>query len=156
MTTIDTNCGKIASGGCGGFLNPPTHPEHNRSVRNLYGGERNYFLMSLSSAVTCEWLDKAAKAQAKAILDAWIAPPIDSAEIQDWIYHTLGYFKNCYTRDKANRNVNNKETFYISKDENAPLDHHLGVLHIQQYYPDYEPLDVHFNNAYWGTKKSVS
>ncbi|MDR2571812.1 MAG: hypothetical protein LBD23_16160 [Oscillospiraceae bacterium] len=140
---------KIKNNGVGGFLNPPTHPEHTMSV-----GDKNNHL-SLSGAIQYEWVPKNIKEQAQKILDDWKKPALDSPEIVDWRRHVLGYFRNCYSKDGIDRNVNNKENMFIfnSKDKpNLPIDHHLGVMFIREFYPEYKPNNADFAGAYWGKK----
>jgi len=147
---IKKSYGSIKLDGCGGFLNPPTHPEHTHSVTG-----RNFF-MSLSSAVDAEWLEDIVRARAKRILDAWTPLPIEHEDVQNWIYRSLGYFNNCYSKDWINRNVNTHcEIIKYKKGslefwKNMPR--HLGVMHIREYYPQYQPKLSDFNNAYWGKK----
>jgi len=139
---------KIRASGCGGFLNPPTHPEHNFSVVST---RKDDFFMSLSSAAICGYIIMSVKEEAQAKLDAWVRPDLDSDEIQDWIHRVLGYFNDCYSPDGINRTV----TDCLTRNGNpfeVGIHRHLGVLFILQYYPEYEPRGVDFINAYWGKK----
>jgi hypothetical protein len=90
--------------------------------------------MSLSAAVTCEWLSVETKNAAARRLEKWEKPCLDSPEIQDWIFQMLGYFRGCY------------------RDNVKHVDEHDGVRKIREYYPEFIPTDEHFQNAYWGTK----
>lgn len=156
--TSKRNWGKIHNEGMGGFLNPPTHPEHKYSVKSVYGYT---FSMSLSSAVECEWLNDETKAAAKRILKSWQKPDLESEIIQDWIHHVLGYFKNCYSRG----NYSEEKGFYYGRNVNTDLmicdyanpileqNRHLGVMHIREFYPEYTPCENDFENAYWGKKE---
>lgn len=155
MQTRRCNYGKIdRTSGAGGFLNPPTHPEHTISVRSSYG---NTFFMSLSSAAEAEWLNAETRGRAKGILKAWRKPPIESPEIQDWIRQVLGYFRHCYKGDGPEPECWHASNHKIIKDkwEILPLDQHAGVHFIRNYYPEYEPQREHFSEAYWGTKPGL-
>jgi hypothetical protein len=152
--------GRIVSGGMGGFLNPPTHPEHYRSVKSYQG---NHFFMSLSFATECERLDDETRNGAAVILSNWVKPSINDEPVQDWIYRVLGYFHNCYSIDGKDRDVNNC-LIWIEKDKKSFGDkwknfqrnrnRHIGVMFIREFYPEYMPTDDDFHNAYWGTKKA--
>ena len=140
---------KIVHSGCGGFLNPPTHPEHNKSVEST---RRDQFIICLTTASTCDWIKDNVRIAAKELLDSWIAPDIDSEEIQDWIHQVLGYFRNCYSPDGVDRNVSNCKITNGNPFEIGIM-RHLGVLHILKYYPEYEPKGTDFLMSYWGSKE---
>lgn len=71
--------GRIVREGIGGFLNPPTHPEHTFSMQtDLRRRPENRGSMCLSAAAACEWLDSAARNQAAKLLDEWRALPLES------------------------------------------------------------------------------
>ena len=141
---------KIKSGGHGGFLNPPTHPEHDYHVEST---KKDDFSISLSSAVETDWIIDSVREKAKEMLDAWVRPDIDSDEVQDWIHQVLGYFENCYSPDGINRNAGNCKITHGNPFEIGIM-RHLGVLFILQYYPEYEPKGLDFMNAYWGKKSN--
>lgn len=146
--------GIIVRDGMGGFLNPPTHPEHILHVQtDLRRRPENRSSMSLSAAAECAWLDPATRRSARAKLDAWDAnkPTLDAPESQEWIRQVLGYFRNCY------RGVGDEpECWHAGNlritEEPRPADEHAGVRLIRKYYPDYQPTPEHFAEAYWGTK----
>ena len=144
----------IKSGGQGGFLNPPTHPEHNWHVSSV---KRDDFSIALSSAVKAEYIVDNVRQRAKEMLDEWEQnkPALDSDIVQDWIHQVLGYFRNCYSKDGIDRKVNE---CLINKGNpfNIGIMRHLGVLYILQYYPEYEPKGIDFMNAYWGKKPEES
>lgn len=150
MNTTQTNNkeeGIIIYSGMGGFLKPPTHPEHTHSVRENGGS------MSLSVAVECEYLDDAVKNEAKKLLNEWQAPDINSPEIKEWIYEILGYFNHCYSKGGINRSVNDgMEIIEADPFKSKIIDRHLGVIMIREYYPKYTPTKEDFKNAYWGKK----
>lgn len=156
--TSKENLGKIAFGGMGGFLNPPTHPEHDYSVSSVYGDN---FSMSLSAASESEWLNASTVIRAKAMLDEWQKPDINSQSVKEWIYQVLGYFENCFSPDGIDRNVSNSLTWipkngkkWGDKWQNFKRDtnKHLGVMLIRKYYPEYKPSITDFKMAYWGKK----
>jgi hypothetical protein len=143
--------GRIVMRGMGGFLNPPTHPEHNQSVQSARG---DTFSLSLSTAVECEWLNDATRTTARTVLAAWKRPPLDSPEVQEWILQVLGYFRGCYKGEGPEPQCWHADRLRILKsgDDARPNEEHAGIHLIRQYYPEYEPTGEHFAAAYWGTK----
>lgn len=142
--------GRIVRSGMGGFLNPPTHPEHSVSVKTENGG------MSLQTAADCEWLSDSLRAQAKKWLDNWESqkPSLDEDKIQDWIHQVLGYFVGCYQGDPSLGD----ESWYAGKLlinlRSNPMDNvdtHAGVHFIRKFYPDFIPTAAHFAKAKWGS-----
>jgi hypothetical protein len=148
MKTRRSEYGKIINSGMGGFLNPPTHPEHTFSVHSTDG---DTFSMSLSSAAAAEWLEPRVKARAKGILKRWTPLPLEDQQVKDWIYQVLGYFSGCYRGEDGSWNASDLK---IDKtlDPIANADKHAGVNCIRKYYPEYVPTADDFKNAYWGTK----
>jgi hypothetical protein len=125
----------ITTSGVGGFLNPPTHPAHTMRVEtdlNLKKEHRGG--MSLSAAANSDWHDQ--QFAAKKILSDWVAPDINSPEIQDWIKQVMGYFSNCYTPTSGARDAG---SLLIKPDWNpvTEQDRHAGVLLIRDYYTDF-------------------
>ena len=152
-----TEPGVIASGGMGGFLNPPGHPEHTHHIEtDLDKRPQNRGGMSLSSAVACDWLSPAARADAQRLLDQWQEnrPALESPEVQEWIRQVLGYFRGCYRGDGPEPECWNADKLGILKagDAARPNEEHAGVHLIRKYYPDFTPTGEQFSEAYWGTK----
>jgi len=156
------NWGKVVNEGAGGFLSPPTHPEHTQSVRSTFG---DTFFMSLSSARDSEWLNQETRIKAKWILKKWNPLPVDHEDVQDWIHHVLGYFKNCYkgkrecddlTCEKCTNEAWNADKLRIRRKVDpmraGMYNLHAGVHLIRKYYPDFKPTENDFANAYRGTK----
>lgn len=152
---------RIASSGCGGFLNPPSHPEHKFCVEEIdYRALNRANYMDGDEVVGITRLSTAAKTapmktrkEAKALLSKWekTKPSLGSAENQDWIHQVLGYFRNCYQSPDGSWNASN----LVIDHDRSPLDNadtHAGVHLIRQYYSDYKPKPEHFADAYWGTK----
>lgn len=144
--------GRIVKSGMGGFLNPPTHPEHDYSVDCGHDG-----CMSLSAAIDAEWLDANVRLEASRKLEDWKAHalPLDTPSVREWVLQVLGYMKNCY-RNPAEEGAAQwyGSNVVIDRLRNA-LDYiadHAGVHFIRQYYPHYQPTAEDFKNAYWGTK----
>lgn len=148
------NWGKIINEGAGGFLNPPTHPEHTRGVTSVYG---HTFYMSLSAAAESDWLDDdECRSRCRTILKNWKPLPIDHSDVQDWISQVLGYFKDCYVGQDKQGNLSwNASDLRIWRDADPILnaDIHAGIHLIRQYYPEFNPTKEHFDKAYWGSKK---
>jgi len=141
--------GTIVSMGMGGFLNPPTHPEHTQSVKGTG------FWMSLSRAAECEWLDEWTRRAAKGILASWHRPPLESKDVQNWIHQVLGYFEGCYSGNDKDGNVSwNVSDLRIDHKVNPMLnvDMHAGIRIVRKYYPEFNPSFTHFTNAYWGKR----
>lgn len=144
----------ITRSGMGGFLNPPTHPEHTFSVieRNSRGAESG--CMSLTAAVEASYLPDSIRQRAVGILKEWQAPAIESPEIQEWVLQVLGYFRGCYRNPAAGAEEWHAGKLIISQSRDpleAPGDH-AGVHLIRQYYPEFTPAAEHFAGAYWGSK----
>lgn len=149
-----TNSARLnRNSGMGGFLNPPTHPEHSISVESI---KRDDFCMSLSSAAECEWLSPYIRQLAREELESWRAPAIDSLAIQEWIAQVLGYFRGCYSgNDSTGAQSWNVADLRIDSKVDPVLnaDLHAGVHLVRKYYPEFTPTPEHFAGAYWGTKK---
>lgn len=107
--------------------------------------------MSLTYALTAEYLEPSLRLHAKRILERWEAPAIESPEIQNWIAQVLGYFRGCYQSDSGSWNASD---LLIDTKINpvANASRHAGVNLIRKYYPDFAPTVAHFSMAYWGTK----
>lgn len=147
--------GRIVNEGMGGFLNPPTHPEHTQHVEtDLQRSPANRGGLSLTAAVACDWLDDATRAKAQAALDEWQRPPIERADVQAWIGQVLGYYRGCYKGDGDSANAWHAGNLRISQtaDPMLNVDAHAGVRLIREYYPEYQPTREDFARAYWGTK----
>ncbi len=138
--------GRIIREGMGGFLNPPTHPEHTFCVEvYLRRRPENRGSMSLSAALKCDWLNDFAKERVRAILDSWQPPELESPAIQDWIRNVLGYFRGCY---KGQEGVGEWHVQNMRMDQDADpmlnIDLHAGVNLIRKYYPAFTPEAKHF------------
>ena len=147
--------GLIVHPGMGGFLNPPTHPEHDWHVEtDLRRRPENRGGMSLSAAVDATWLDPATRAEAKKLLKSWQPPSPSSPEITDWRQQVLGYFRGCYRNPGSPDGEWNASNLVIdqNRDPIANADDHAGVHLIREFYPDYVPTEDNFGGAYWGSK----
>ena len=140
--------GKIVNQGMGGFLNPPTHPEHDWSVESV---KRHDFSMSLTCAVSCEYLDEETKDKAFKILKDWKKPKLKSQEVQGWIYQVMGYFRNCYQGEDGSWKAG-ELTVDSKLDPMLNQDIHAGVHFIRRFYPGFKLKQSHLDNAYWGEK----
>lgn len=153
-TTVTTEKGRIVSGGMGGFLNPPGHPEHTFSVEiDLRRGKENRGTMSLSYAVDCECLDQETRRSARWLLNQWKKeqPAIQDPAIQDWICNVLGYFRGCYVAPFKSAAVSE----LIIDPKRNPLANchaHAGVCYIRRFYPEFHPGAEHFAGACWGKR----
>lgn len=140
--------GDIKASGMGGFLNPPTHPEHNFCVGIGHDGS-----MSLSSAVDDDNLDDETRAKARQLLDDWQPLPLDDPKTVAWIRQVLGYFKGCW----RNPSVPEPECWHAGKllcnlpiTEQSDIGDHAGVHLIRQWYPEFVPTEDNFLQAKWG------
>jgi hypothetical protein len=149
--------GRIVHEGMGGFLCPPTHPMHTASVEtDLRRKPANRGRMSLEAAVESTSLDAATRAVARTILNTWERqkPPLDSAEVREWILQVLGYFRGCFNWTPDVEGGWHAANLTIDR-EHDPLKHadcHAGVHLIRKYYPAYQPTAADFAGAYWGQK----
>src|SRR5688500_14346991 len=84
----------VSNEGMGGFLNPPSHPEHTYSIREYRGG-RETGSYSLSSALECEYLPYEVRNVARRILNDWQAGTPD----ESWLASVYNYFRHCYSKD---------------------------------------------------------
>lgn len=150
--------GRVVRGGMGGFLNPPTHPEHELHVEtDLRRRPENRGGMSLTAAAEAKWLDAATRAEARRILADWQPPSPDSPEVVDWRRQVLGYFRGMYRNPNAPSGQEWHAGSMIHDPDRDPIenaDDHGGVNLIRHYYPDYMPTEEDFGGAYWGTRPS--
>lgn len=129
--------------GAGGFLNPPTHPEHTMSVQGKD--------MSCSLSYAAQSMESPLKEQCQAILDAWKPLPIEHPDVQTWIRQVLGYFKDCYQGRGNDETAWHAGNLHIeARDPMLNRDLHAGVHLIRKYYPEFEPTEIHFAEAKWG------
>jgi len=151
-----TEKGQIVHPGMGGFLNPPTHPEHEWHVQtDLRRRPHNRGGMSLSAATEATWLDAATRSAAKKMLKDWKPPAPNNPEIVDWRQQVLGYFRNMYRNPNAPKNEQwNASVMIVDRDRDpiANADDHAGVHFIRKFYPDYVPTEADFGGAYWGSR----
>ncbi len=162
---MKTEKGRIVGRGMGGFLNPPGHPEHTHSVEtDLRRRPENRGGMSLSSAVECEYLDRATRRAARLMIYGWDKkkPGIENPahpELREWVYQVLGYFRGCYQGPGHETECWNADKLMIHKGADtlpgADWNKHAGVHLIRKYYPEYEPKMADFERAYWGTKPTA-
>lgn len=141
--------------GAGGFLNPPGHPEHVYSVHGYRGRSREASsITSLSAAVACEWVSDEARAEAKALLDAWTEANRGTTPPVAWVRSVLGYFRHMYRwRDRADPKAwHVSELLADSKrDPVENADDHAGVNLIRRFYPEFTPTADDFAQARWGS-----
>lgn len=151
-----TEKGRIVQPGMGGFLNPPTHPEHDWHVEtDLRRRPENRGGMSLTAATEATWLDSATRAEARKMLKNWQPPPLNSPEIVDWRQQVLGYFRGMYRNPNEPKDEQWNASTMIhdpNRDPIANADEHAGVHLIRKYYPGYVPTEEDFGGAYWGSK----
>ena len=150
---------RLMKEGQGGFLNPPTHPEHNFHVQHKFKKDGEFY-MSLTGAIESDWIEDSIRERAQDLLNEWEKDklPLDHEDIKDWIHQVLGYFRNCYSPDGEDRSVSNCKILDVNpfqlegKMKETAIKRHLGILMIREYYPKYEPKADDFLNAYWGKK----
>jgi hypothetical protein len=146
---------RLVRRGMGGFLNPPTHPEHEWSVEtDLARRADDRGGASLTAAVDSEWLDPAARAAARQLLQSWQPLPLSHPDVVAWRRRVLGYFAGCYRNPDGAPDQWHVARLVIDR-ERDPLAHpeeHAGVRMIRQYYPDYAPSAEDFSAARWGAE----
>jgi len=147
---------RVTYPGMGGFLNPPTHPEHHLHVEtDLRRREENRGGMSLSAAAECDYIDPAARAEAKRRLAKWEPLPIDRPALVDWRRQVLGYFRGMYRGQAVPPGQEWHVQWMVHNPDADPIQHaddHGGVHFIRTFYPEYMPTEEDFAGAYWGTK----
>lgn len=153
MRSIVRNSRLCLTSGCGGFLNPPSHPEHTASVETLRHGVTPDGCMSLLSAVSADYLDEITRREARALLESWVRPALESPDVQAWIGQVLGYFRGCY-RNPAKSGAEQWHASHVLIDNREPLANaldHCGVRCIRSFYPEYMPTADDFARAQWGS-----
>ncbi len=119
---------QISREGMGGFLCPPGDPHHTHSVRSSNGDD----LMSLSSAVDCEWLPVGVVARVRKLLDD--AHPVESS---GWVEMIYGYFRNMWTSD--GQTWGSTTDLISDSSGERPADHHAAVVWIRKWFPSHAP-----------------
>lgn len=99
------------------------------------------------------WADRAVIDEARRILDAWQAPPLESPEVQAWVSQVLGYFASCYRGGGDEPQCWNADKLNIDRTRDAieHQDEHAGVRLIRRYYPTFTARREHFAGAKWGS-----
>lgn len=147
---------KIVNNGMGGFLCPPNHPKHTKSViwrefspHSRVFTERNSNYCSLSHALDADYFSPSIKEAVQALFDEWEQGkfPLEHPEIQAWICQVLGYFRRCYA-DNGSRHAD--KLTIDDRDPMTCIDTHAGVLLIRDFYPNFVPTAEHFRTAKWG------
>ncbi len=140
---------RIATRGMGGFLNPPGHPEHTRSVE--YDKRRGEYqsACSLTVAVSAEFIEPHIRGEARYLLTTWNPGPSPDPA---WVLQVLGYFRGCY-RNPLVEHQWDADSMIIDQtlDPLSHLDDHAGVNHIRKFYPGFIPTAQQFREAKWGT-----
>jgi hypothetical protein len=114
--------------------------------------KENRGCVSLTHAVTCDWISADTRGRAAGMIKRWHAnpPAIDSEPVQRWISQVLGYFRGCYVPESGSRNASD---LVIDRNRD-PVKHaadHAGVRLIRDFYPDFTPTTEHFVSAKWGS-----
>ncbi len=134
---------KIVSTGMGGFMNPPGHAEHSYHVQEGLG--RNAGSMSLSYALTSDYVPTAIKTQARQLLDA-----NPGTYTPEWEESCYAYWRNCWSPDGSELS---SDKLIISS--TGDPERHGAYLHIKEYFSDAKPrLDLIANPPVWGKKSA--
>lgn len=126
---------RIYPGSSGSFLCPPGHPSHRWEVRGATSYAKldtdpNY-IGSLDHVASDESMPAGIRKSAQKRLDE--AQLVCSELWQRYVY---SYFRNCYSPDGVDRNVQRII-------DSGPPEHHLGYLMVKQYFPEAQPrLDL--------------
>jgi len=103
---------RLKNTGMGGFLTPPNHPEQKWCVEfDLNRKPENRGSMSLSYALTEDWLTPTQKALIQSKLDEWNKLPLEHKDTQEWINECQKHYAGLPS---------------------------MLVKHIQQYYPEFK------------------
>jgi hypothetical protein len=134
----------IVTSGMGGMLNPPKDAEHTHSVAIKYSNGRDAGSMSLRAALKDEDVPVSVRLRIKSILLTTLPEMTE-----EWEHSVYNYFRGCYSPDGIDRNVSN---VVIDKTNSRPADHHLAVMLIRSFFPDYTPnLELIENNGNKGS-----
>lgn len=121
--------------GMGGFLNPPTHPQHTTSIIEKRGGhEVGYY--SLTGARDEKYLPGRVRGTANGILKRWVREKGQEQPDEVWLASVYNYFRNCYSPDGENRNVSD---CLINNANSLPPERHLAYLFVKEFYPAHKP-----------------
>jgi hypothetical protein len=135
--------------GAGSFLDPPGYHSHFFGiVEGIDRGNGYQGYPSVDYYLNNNDVPKYVKAQIKNIIKD-CKPQLT----EKWIKEVLSYFKNSYSVDSINRNVNNdlleffergnkfnnSKSHYFKRDINK----NLGIMHIRSFFPDYIPTFAH-------------
>lgn len=121
---------RIVEGSMGSFLDPPGSAQYDRHVEEGPRDNPNS-LMSLRGALDAEWLPDGFKSQVQAILNA---QNVECTE--EWLQEVYRHFRHCYSPDGENRRA---DACIIDKENNLPIERHLAVLYVRQWFPAHEP-----------------
>jgi hypothetical protein len=154
---MSTEKGLIVGGSTGSFLDPPSYPTHFYHVEtDLRKRPANRGVMSLTYAVTSEWLDDDTRARVKRVLDGWTAPPLSDPATAEWVSQVLGYFAGCYKGEDGPECWHaGKLRINMTVDPMLNVDLHAGVHLIREFYPDFTPTAQDFEHAHWGERKQA-
>lgn len=129
--------------GQGSFLDPPNYPTHKFGISSRF---RSQDIVSFSKE------EPQFKEQLKPYLK-FDKLPENHPEVQKWIKQHYSYFKNSYSKNGINRNVNDA---IINEKDELPNNHHLAFLAVRKFYPNHKPRkDLIKSKAWvWGNPKA--
>lgn len=149
MPKFGTERWSIRREGQGGFLQPPTHPEHYFSARMerwTRSGWEEWSSYALTSAAREEYLPEWVRERARQILADWQAPSIDDRDVQLWIKQCWSHWRNCYDIGERDLLVmQSRPCGDLPTVEGQGLwmilniANHYAVKTIRSFYPEYVP-----------------
>lgn len=143
--------GRIFNGGIGCFLTPPNYPNQRFGVKM----KDRYCSLDYVKHHP-ELFDDNLCNKVKTILNDWFEnkPSLKDDAVKTWIYSVLKYFANVYSIDGKSTDVNDKTNCVILEGrDQLDYEHHMGVLYIRKFYPEYIPTDEDFINAKMNKRK---
>lgn len=136
----------VVNKGMGGFLNPPGHPEHSRSVEE-YCIQTEKGSMSLTWFLSSAKKDDKTRFKVKNILEKWEKSKPSSPD-QKWVRRVLGYFAGCYQSPDGSWDA----THLLVDTQRNPMDfqrEHAGIHFIRKFYPKFKATKEDFQKAEW-------
>ncbi len=128
--------------GMGCHLEPPGHPSYTAHVSEGTGE------MSLDCALTSALVHESVRVEIRAMLDAYVPPPVTSPSVRRWIAEVLAYYKGCYRNAAAGDRQWYAGYMIIANARSVnPMEHvdnHAGVNFVRKYYPDWAPTKEDF------------
>lgn len=126
--------------GSGGFMCPPGHPAHTKSLQSLRG-KRELSTFSLMFAVEDDYVPADVKAQVRKLL-----AEAELVESELWVRNVYGYFSRMYVPESGERAAGG---LVQADPDELPAERHAAVACIREYFPDHAPrVDLIKDSSY--------